>query len=198
MTGPSENAQVRNVQVPDLRVDQPLERGRIEAKRQIPVAEHDVLRHAVGLQHERAQRLGDAVEAQAVLEDLPHLREARPPQRRPESVDELGERADVGTVVDRDHAARRVGGCVDAGETARHRVPDDDRPLHRQGHEKLLDPSSDLVERRGRAAALAVGGQVDGKTRHRAAEPVDDRPPGSAVEGQAVEKTTGIPAPSIS
>jgi hypothetical protein len=70
-------------------------------------------------------------------------------------------------------------------------VPDGDWPLDSQGGEQLVNLNADVVERRGRAATLAVRGQVDPDAPYGAGEALDDRPPGAAVERQAVEEEDG-------
>ncbi len=126
---PSEHPEAGDVEVGHDRVDPCLELGRIAAKRHLPVADDDALAHLVCGEHERAERLGNPFEPEAVLERRPHLREAGAAERRLEPVDEFREWADVRAVVDGHNATRRMGGCVEAGEPTRHGMPDDDRPL---------------------------------------------------------------------
>jgi hypothetical protein len=79
---PSEHAETGDVELGDDRVRPRLELGRVAAQHHLPVPDDDVLVHLVGGEHQRAHRLGDPLEAEAVLERRPHLREAGAAQRR--------------------------------------------------------------------------------------------------------------------
>ena len=125
------------------------------------IADDDVLVHLVRFEHERARRLGDPLESEAILERSPRVCEAGAAQCRLEPLDELRVRPDVGSVIDHDEAARRVGRRVEGGQPTRHRVSDHDRAVDRQRTEKLMELSCELFERGGRSVALTMGGQVD-------------------------------------
>ena len=70
-------------------------------------------------------------------------------------------------------------------------MPDHDRPLDAQLVQPRADQGREALKRKRRAAALPVPGQVEGDATHTVAEPVDDRVPTAAVEGQAVEEDDG-------
>jgi len=61
-----------------------------------------------------------------------------------------------------------------------------------------VDPLGNALQRRRLAAAVAVRRQVDRDAGDRAVQPVDDRPPGAAVEGQPVQEYDRGAAPSMS
>ena len=105
---------------------------------------------------------------------------------------QFGERLDVHALVDDDDAASRVGAAVDEGDAGREGMADYDRSLDFERCEQVVHERCDRRERCGVAAALTVRGQVDRDALH-AVEPVDDRPPGSAVEGQPVQEDDGRP-----
>jgi hypothetical protein len=82
---------------------------RVGVQHLVPVAEHDVGADDLGRQDPGAQRLGHQVESQALLHRLERRREARAPEARLETSQQLRERPDVHGLVDVDHAEHRIG-----------------------------------------------------------------------------------------
>ena len=70
-------------------------------------------------------------------------------------------------------------------------MPDDDRALDVQLVQPRADEGREALKRTRRAAALPVPGEVEGDATDTVGEPVDDRVPAAAVEGQAVQEDDG-------
>ena len=157
----------------------------------LEVAERDVTAHVLGVQRQRAKRLGHEVQAHAVLHRREGVGERRAAKCRLELLDERSEGPDVERAVDVDDAAHGIARRVDRRDRAGHRVPDNDRPLDAESFHEVVDLGRDLGQRAGRPGALALAGQVDRDRVHVVAEPIDDRSPDPALKRVTGEEHDG-------